>query len=113
MAAFMAPRFNRQIFAVIDPSISDQKSASKNASRTLKYIGYEDTVVNHTLLVRDIQNERYEEIDLERRANASIMSKRFFTVQAIQHIESLTLNFADLDAMKQEYKGAFQIICKD
>ena len=83
MAAFVAPRFARQIFAIIDPSISDQKSAKKHGSRSLKYIGYEDSVVNHTLLIRDIHKENYDDIDLDRRANASVMAKRFFTVQAI------------------------------
>jgi hypothetical protein len=55
---------------VVDPSISDQKAIDKNASKTLKYIGYEDSVINHTLLVRDMNKELYDEMDMDRRANA-------------------------------------------
>ena len=34
-----------------------------------------------------------------------MLSKRFFTVQGIQHMESLTLSFADIDMMKKDFKG--------
>ena len=86
---------------------------AKRSQKTLKYLGYEDSVVNHTLLVKDISQNDYDEIDLEKRANANIMSKRFFTVQGIQHIESLTLSFSDLDIMKQDFKGAARTLLKD
>jgi hypothetical protein len=46
-------------------------------------MGYEDSVVNHVLLIKDIEKNEYDTIDLDRRANTSVMSKRFFTVQAI------------------------------
>jgi len=47
---------------------------------TLKHVGFEDSVVNHILLIKDIEKNEYDTIDLDRRASTSLMSKRFFTV---------------------------------
>lgn len=62
-------------------------------------------MVNHLLLIKDIEQNNYDTIDLDRRTNQSMLSKRFFTVQGIQHMESLTLSFADLDLMKKDFEG--------
>lgn len=100
MAAFVAPKYRNSIFSVVDPSKSDAQAEEQKQVSTLKHLGYEDSVVNHILLIKDIEKNEYDTIDLDRRASTSQMSKRFFTVQGIQHIESLTLNFIDLDIMK-------------
>ena len=47
---------------------------------TLKHLGVEDSVVNHLLLIKDIEKNNYDTIDLDRRTNQSMLSKRFFTV---------------------------------
>jgi len=51
VAVFIAPKFNNQLFAVISGN-------TKNATRypnTLYHFGYEDSVVNHLLLIKDIE----------------------------------------------------------
>jgi CRP-like cAMP-binding protein len=54
IAAFVTPKYRQSIFAVVDPSVSDAKSKLKNRIGTLKHLGYEDSVVNHLLLLNDI-----------------------------------------------------------
>jgi len=70
-------------------------------------------VVNHLLLIKDIEQNNYDTIDLDRRTNQSMLSKRFFTVQGIQHMESLTLSFADLDLMKKDFEGQSRTFFKN
>ena len=69
MAAFIAPTFKNSIFAVIDPKVSDAKSDAKGFQRTLKTVGYEDSIVNNILLLKDIKNNSYGSRQLEKRAN--------------------------------------------
>jgi hypothetical protein len=76
-------------------------------------LGVEDSVVNHLLLIKDIEQNNYDTIDLDRRTNQSMLSKRFFTVQGIQHMESLTLSFADLDLMKKDFEGQSRTFFKN
>ena len=59
MAAFVAPSFKNSIFAVIDPSVSDSISDYKCTQRTLKTIGYEDSIVNNIMLYNDVKNNSY------------------------------------------------------
>jgi hypothetical protein len=40
------------------------------------------------------------------------MAKRFFTVQAITNVESLTLNPADVDKMKEKFSSASKAMFK-
>ena len=79
----------------------------------MKHLGVEDSVVNHLLLIKDIEQNNYDTIDLDRRTNQSMLSKRFFTVQGIQHMESLTLSFADLDLMKKDFEGQSRTFFKN
>jgi hypothetical protein len=51
-------------------------------------------------------------MELERRSHTSILSKRFFTVQGIDNIESLTLTFADIDIMKKDFRGSMRTFIK-
>lgn len=48
----------------------------------------------------------YDDIDLDRRMNNKQLSKRFFCVLAISHIEGMTLNMKDIDYMKRDYEHA-------
>jgi len=100
--AFISPRLNASIFAVVD-------GRKKEA---LKYFGLEDTVINHAMLIQDIHNNDMDKSMLDQRANPSIMSKRFFTVQCISYLECFTLDFEDMDAMKEAFEGSFRILMK-
>jgi hypothetical protein len=51
MAAFVAPKYKNSIFAVVDPTLT----ANSSRQQTLKHLGYEDSVVNHLLLIMDIE----------------------------------------------------------
>jgi len=35
----------------------------------LKHVGFEDTIINHLLLLRDMSEFDYDDIDLDRRMN--------------------------------------------
>merc|ERR1711957_637299 len=51
--------------------------------------------------------------ELEIRTSSSIMAKRFFNVQCIENVESLTISFKELDDMKKEFTGASKIFVKE
>ena len=70
---------------------------------TLKHIGYEDSVVNHLLLLRDsAHKDFFDNNNVEKRMTR--LSKRFFSVKSIDHLESLQLTFTSLDSMKGVFK---------
>ena len=50
--------------------------------------------------------------ELEHRSSPSVMSKRFFTVQAISNLETLTLTSQDMDEMKQKFTSASKIMIR-
>jgi len=52
-------------------------------------------------------------VELEKRANMNLLSKRFFTVKTIEHMESFTLNFVDIDLMKKDFKQYAHIFIKE
>ena len=76
------------------------------------YFGLEDMVVNHALLIMDIDHNKYDVSTLEQRANPSIMSKRFFTVQCISYFDGYSLSTESIDQMKEVYEGSCKIIMK-
>ena len=78
LAAFVQPRQSNAIFAVVNPRPEDY------SERNLKHLGYEDSVVNHLSLLRDINENDLDTIDLDKRTNTNLLSKRFFTVRAIE-----------------------------
>jgi len=43
-------------------------------------MGYEDSVVNHILLIKDINSNDYDDVGLEKRLTGSSLSRRFFSV---------------------------------
>ena len=47
LAAFVAPKYKNTIFGVVDPTL-------EQGNRTFKHIGFEDSVVNHMLLIIDL-----------------------------------------------------------
>ena len=107
MAAFVMPQYANSIFAVINP-----KATVLETKNLMKHFGFEDSVVNHLLLLKDIKLNDYDDIDLERRSHTSILSKRFFTVHSIDNIESLTITFADIDIMKKDFRGSMREFIK-
>ena len=48
LATFVAPAYKNTIFGVVDPTFEHE-------NRTFKHIGYEDSVINHMLLIIDIE----------------------------------------------------------
>ena len=61
-------------------------------------MGYEDSVVNHAQLLNE--NDEVDTLELEKVP----LSRRFFTVRSIEHVEILTLHFKDIDLMKKDFK---------
>ena len=53
-------------------------------------------MVNHLLLLNDMENFDYDDIDLDRRMNNGQLDKRYFTVLAIDHVEGLSLSILSL-----------------
>ena len=84
----------------------------KDETRKLSYIGYEDTVINHILLLRDMTTNVYTESQLENRTSPAIMNQRFFTVQCIENLESLTISFKDLEVMKKDFAACSKSFLK-
>jgi hypothetical protein len=60
-AAIVRARYSNAIFGVIDPSKAD--------AYNLTHVGFEDTVINHLFLLRDLRDYEYDDIDLDRRMN--------------------------------------------
>ena len=56
-------------------------------------MGYEDSVFNHLCLLKDINENDFDTVDLDKRTNVSILGKRHFTVACINLVESLSLTF--------------------
>jgi hypothetical protein len=72
--------------------------------KILQYMGYEDSVFNHLLLVQDIKENKISQEEIERRADHSFLSRRVFTVQCLNSMECLCLSFSDLDIIKRDYQ---------
>lgn len=88
-AAFVQPRYHNQMFAIMDPKRYEeneekyQKLKVKQQNKILQHCGFEDTVVNHLLLLRELQEEKMQKKTMERREDKSMLSRRLFTVQCI------------------------------
>ena len=93
------------MFALIHPELcvsQTEKLGSdlpKNAakSKILQHCGFEDTIVNHVLLLRSATINKLEQADLERIADKSMLSRRAFNVQCIENMELLSLSFNVID----------------
>jgi hypothetical protein len=48
------PKYRNSIFAVVDPQI-EKEDGEKNTKHALHHLGFEDSVLNHLLLIRDIE----------------------------------------------------------
>ena len=70
----------------------------------LEYYGFEDSVINHLLLIKDISEKKIGKDDIERRADRSFLSRRAFSVQCIYNMECLCLSFTDLDLIKKDFR---------
>ena len=81
LAAFVQPRYKNQIFAIVDSK--NETNVSKNmkaGEKLLEYYGFEDSVINHLLLIKDISDKKIGKDDIERRADRSFLSRRAFSV---------------------------------
>jgi hypothetical protein len=58
------PRYGNAIYGLIDPECRPEHS-----KYVLTHIGFEDSVVNHVLLMRDMREYDYDDMDLDRRMN--------------------------------------------
>ena len=67
-------------------------------------MGFEDTVVNHILLMKDLAENTIKRKDIERRVDRSLLSRRAFTVQCICNMETLTLTQSSIDTMKKDFR---------
>ena len=76
-AAMVKPRYHNAIFYVIDPKPKD------TGMQTLASIGLEDNIINHLLLIKDMKENKYDDMDLDRRMNQNQLAKRYFSVQSI------------------------------
>jgi hypothetical protein len=91
---------------VIDPTASEDNDFEVGGKRVLKHLGYEDSVVNHLQLLREIEKrgETQDTIEFDKLTNFGLLSKRFFSVRCIDNLESLTLTFPEIDMMKQDFR---------
>jgi len=69
------------------------------------WCGYEDSVVNHILLIKDIAENEYNQDDLVRRTDSSMLSRRAFDVLCVDNIECLELTFYHLDVLKKDFSS--------
>lgn len=77
-----------------------------HSKATYNHIGYEDTIVNHTLMQMDTNRNKivFDQRKLKKKFDRNILGKRYFTVYCIAPMESLTLNFKDIDLIKRDFK---------
>ena len=113
IAAFISTTQQNSIIALINPKDTDEGGQTPASKTILKHLGYEDSVVNHLQLLKDSEDSDYDTIDLEKRANMQLLSKRFFTVKTIEHMESFTLKFDDIDLMKKDFRELAQVFIKE
>jgi hypothetical protein len=107
LAAFVQSNHKDSIFAVVDPAAPVQENEAESCSkRVYKNFGYEDSVVNHLQLLKEIENRQKENetIEFEKLTNISTLSKRYFSVRCVDNLESLTLTFQEIDMMKQDFR---------
>ena len=78
IATFVNPRYHNQMFAVIDPKLSARKG--KSHEKMFYHCGFEDTVVNHLFLIKELEMNKNENKKLENKIDSSMLSRRAFTV---------------------------------
>lgn len=64
------------------------------------------------MLIQDFNSTTKSAKEIEYQSSPSVMAKRFFTVQAITNVESLTITPMDVDKMKERYSSASKAIFK-
>ena len=70
---------------------------------SLKHCGYEDSVIRHLEILQDIEENKGHEDELDQYAMTASINKRYFTVKCIENIESLDLQWEDIDTMKKDF----------
>jgi uncharacterized protein YjbI with pentapeptide repeats len=75
-------------------------------------MGLEDSCFHHLQLLRDLESTDLNTIDLDKRTSTNILSKRFFSVKSIENLETLALNFNDIDTMKKDFRTSSIIFLK-
>jgi len=69
----------------------------------MSWCGFEDSVVNHILLIKDMQEKHLDSDELKRRTQEKLLQRRVFDVICIQNVECLSLFFHDIDHMKKDF----------
>ena len=82
IAAFVHQSYSNQIYAFVESKKNDNK-------RLLQHFGFEDSIVNHLLMIKGLSEKKIGERDVERRADKSFLSLRTFSVQCIVNMEIL------------------------
>jgi len=72
------PRYHNAIFFVIDP-----RPTSEFSGDYLAAVGLEDNVIQHLMLIKDMDQNNYDDIDLDRRMNKNQLCRRYFTTLAV------------------------------
>jgi hypothetical protein len=55
------------------------------------------------MLINDMDTHAYDDMDLDRRMNKNQLSRRYFTVLAVQNVEGLNLKASDVDILKEDF----------
>ena len=96
------------MFAIIHPklveeAIADGKENLPKFRKVIQYCGFEDSVVNHTQLLKLIKKENLTSGALERLTDKSPLSHRIFTVQCMSEVEVLQLSFEHMTTLKKDF----------
>ena len=59
----------------------------------LWHCGFEDSVVNHLLLLKYAKEKKFTQEEVEKTVDKSMLSCRVFTVQSIDKMDCLVLTF--------------------
>jgi hypothetical protein len=99
IGSFVSPRYHNNIIALVDAHV-DHEYDSRQA---LQHCGFEDTIVNHSLLLREIDESPGKQEDIDQYIEDAVLSKRAFTVQAVTNLRSVTLSMSDIDIIKTDF----------
>ena len=72
----------------------------------MSHCGFEDTVMNHLNLIKDVKEMNLSGISIHeicRKMEKRELDRRYFTVQAIANSEFLVLSMSDLDIVKRDF----------
>lgn len=89
-----------KIIAVVDPYNILQFRKRKSPTQVFQYFGCEDSVLNHLLMLLDVESGRAAEVQ---RHGEAVLNSRRFTVECLFASEYLTMPVSALDRMKKNF----------